>query len=282
MEWEGQRESENVENRGGWSGKGMAVGGGSIGAVLLGLALYFVFGIDPGALFQGNQDGQQGGPPAQVTPEEKERQRFVSVVLASTEDVWTDQFRKHTNKEYRKPKLVLFHGKVESACGLASAAVGPFYCPGDEHVYLDLEFFAELRQRFNAPGEFAEAYVIAHEIGHHVQKQLGYPKNTSATQFETKNQKSVRLELQADFLAGVWGHYAKDQFQLNQSDLVSALTAANAIGDDRLQSQAKGHVVPDSFTHGSSAQRVKWFRLGFDTGELDRMADLFQLPYGQL
>jgi predicted metalloprotease len=189
-------------------------------------------------------------------------------------------------KTYRKPKLVIFQGEVRSACGLADAAVGPFYCPADQEVYLDLKFFAELRTRFKAPGEFAEAYVIAHEVGHHVQKLLGISDwvdrqrpNLSKTE---RNKLSVRLELQADFLAGIWGHYAKQQFKLNANDIQSAITAANAIGDDRLQMQAKGYVVPDAFTHGTSEQRVRWFRTGFETGDLQRKDELFKRPYDQL
>jgi predicted metalloprotease len=280
MEWQGQRESENVEVRGGLGGTGVAIGGGGIATALIVMACW-ALGFDPTALVHG--PARQGtGPPARVDPVQE---KFVRVVLASTEDVWTDLFKK-MGKTYRKPKLVIFQGKVQSACGLADAAVGPFYCPADQEVYLDLEFFAELRTRFKAPGEFAEAYVIAHEVGHHVQKLLGISDwvdkqrpNLSKTE---RNKLSVRLELQADFLAGIWGHYAKDQFKLNANDIQSAITAANAIGDDRLQMQAKGYVVPDAFTHGTSEQRVRWFRTGFETGDLQRKDELFKRPYDKL
>ncbi len=281
MEWQGQRESGNVENRG-WGGAGMAIGGGSIGAVLLGLLVWFMGGDPSAILNQGG--GPQGGQPGPASAQQQQQEKFVRVVLASTEDVWSDLFRKDLGKTYRKPKLVLFSGRVKSACGLASSATGPFYCPEDEHVYLDLQFFDEMRTRFHAPGEFAEAYVIAHEVGHHVQKLLGYfGKAQNAEQSgANKNQMSVRLELQADFLAGIWGHYAKDQFKLTADDLASALKAANAIGDDRLQKQAQGYVVPEKFTHGTSAQRVKWLEAGFKSGNLREMDQLFTLPYGSL
>lgn len=281
MDWQGQRESENVENRGSWSGKGMAIGGGGIGAVLIALACW-AFGVDPSVVFQGNPGGgPANAPPGQVSPQDKMGEKFVRVILGSTETVWKEIFNKQLGKAYREPKLVLFHGQVQSACGVAGSSVGPFYCPADEHVYLDLQFFDELRTKFKAPGEFAEAYVIAHEIGHHVQKLLGYPGN-HAQSGETKNQVSVRMELQADFLAGIWGHYAKDQFKLTADDLASALKAANSIGDDKLQSEARGYVVPEKFTHGTSAQRVYWLRRGFDTGSVMLMNELFTRPYNKL
>jgi uncharacterized protein len=281
MDWQGQRESENVEDRGGsLGGKGLIIGGGGIGTILIVLACW-AFGIDPSALFEGKTGDRRSGPPAAVSPEEATQKKFVRVILASTEDVWTEVFRKQLGKQYRKPKLVEFSGQVQSACGLASSAVGPFYCPGDEKVYLDLSFFTELRNRFKVPGEFADGYVIAHEIGHHVQRLLGYPENHPKPG-ETKNQVSVRIELQADFLAGIWGHYAKDQFKLTADDLTSALTAANAIGDDKLQSEAKGYVVPENFTHGSSKQRVFWLRRGFEEGRVEVMEELFTRPYNQL
>jgi predicted metalloprotease len=198
-------------------------------------------------------------------------------VLANTEDVWTDLFRQ-TGRQYREPKLVLFSGEAESACGLAGAAIGPFYCPGDEKVYLDLSFLNELHTRFRAPGDFAEAYVIAHEVGHHLQRLLGTMDKVDAargrlTEAEN-NQMSVRLELQADFLAGVWAHYARKKGVLETGDMEEALGAASAVGDDRLQKEAQGYAVPDSFTHGTSEQRIRWFRKGFDTGDI-RQGDTF-------
>ena len=194
------------------------------------------------------------------------------MVLADTEDVWHQLFRQR-GREYKEPKLVLFNGRVESACGLASTAVGPFYCPEDEEVYLDLSFFREMKRRFGASGDFAQAYVIAHEVGHHVQKQLGIMDRAHAARSRMgkreANQLSVRLELQADFLAGVWAHHAQQLKNiLDRNDIDEALHAASAIGDDRLQMQAQGYVVPDAFTHGTSEQRARWFRRGWETGDL--------------
>jgi predicted metalloprotease len=272
MRWIGRRESANVHDRRG--GRGLAIGGG---AGLIGLLLAILLGVDPTALLY------ETGAPAPSSAEQSELKRFVSVVLADTEDVWHAQFRKH-GLNYREPQLVLFSGRVQSACGLAGAAVGPFYCPPDEHVYIDLQFFEEMRARFQAPGDFAQAYVIAHEVGHHVQKLLGYTdrvhKQRQRLSERDANRLSVRLELQADFLAGVWAHHAQKTKQiLEPGDVEEALRAANAIGDDRLQRQARGTVVPDSFTHGTSAQRVKWFRLGFESGDFKRRDELFALPY---
>jgi predicted metalloprotease len=211
--------------------------------------------------------------------------QFVSVVLADTEDVWREQFRQ-LGREYEEPTLVLFSGRVESACGLASSAVGPFYCPRDHKLYIDLAFFEELKRRFGAPGDFAQAYVIAHEVGHHVQTLLGTNAKVDRLRGRISqqefNQLSVRLELQADFLAGVWAHHAQRSQQiLEPGDLEEALRAAAAIGDDRLQRQAQGYVVPDSFTHGSSEQRIRWFRRGFETGDLSQ-GDTFDIPEGEL
>ena len=275
MRWIGRRESSNVQHRGG--GRGLAVGGG---ISLIGLVIALLLGVDPSQLMIDT------GAPAAPSAERSELQRFVAVVLADTEDVWHEQFRKR-NLSYREPKLVIFNGRVESACGLAGSAVGPFYCPPDEHVYIDLQFFEDLRARFKAPGDFAQAYVIAHEVGHHVQKLLGTTDKVHAQKkrlSETEaNRLSVRLELQADFLAGVWAHHAHKTKQiLEAGDVDEALRAANAIGDDRLQRQSRGTVVPDSFTHGTSAQRVKWFRLGLETGDFQRREELFTLPYERL
>jgi len=203
------------------------------------------------------------------------------VVLADTEDVWNEQFRR-MNKTYREPRLVLYSGKVESACGFAEAAVGPFYCPPDERLYIDLEFFSTLKTRLGAPGDFAVAYVIAHEVGHHVQKLLGATDRVHQLQGKVSkaeyNQQSVRLELQADFYAGVWAHHAQRMKKiLEPGDLEEALRAASAVGDDTLQKRSRGYVVPDSFTHGSSEQRIRWFRRGFETGDLSK-GDTFKVP----
>ena len=287
MRWLGQRESDNVEDRRGFS-TGRLVAGGGIGSVVV-LLIALVFGVDPSALLhQGQPDTDTSPATGRATsPAEDSQKKFVAVVLADTEDVWNDLFRKQYKKNYPEPKLVLFSGSSRSGCGFASAATGPFYCPQDQKVYLDLEFFQELQNRFKAAGDFAQAYVVAHEIGHHVQKQLGIldqvnGKRGRVSQAEY-NKLSVRLELQADFLAGVWAYHAQKMKNiLDPGDLEEALGAANAIGDDRLQKQGRGYVVPDSFTHGTSAQRVRWFRLGFETGDLSRAMELFKLDYSQL
>jgi predicted metalloprotease len=276
MLWRGQRESSNVEDRRGISG--VAIGGGLGSVVLLVLAL--LFGVDPRSLIN-----QQPAPTdtytrqtGQSTSQQDELKQFVSVVLADTEDVWHEQFRNQLNRSYREPKLVLFTRQVNSACGLASSAVGPFYCPEDEKVYIDLAFYQDLKTRFRAPGDFAEAYVIAHEVGHHVQKLLGIMDRVDAVRSrasETQaNQLSVRLELQADYFAGVWAHYAQTKGIVEPGDIDEALRAAAAVGDDRLQYQSQGYVVPDSFTHGTSEQRARWFRKGFETGDI-RQGDTF-------
>jgi uncharacterized protein len=277
MRWQMGRRSDNVEDRRGM-GVPMGVAGGGIGTVILIIAALF-FGFDPSVILQG---GGGGDPTSQVGPgpgpapskADDEMKNFVSVVLADTEDVWRDLFRKR-NAEYRDPKLVLFSGAVQSACGMAESAVGPFYCPGDHKVYLDLSFFRDLRDRFGAPGDFAQAYVIAHEIGHHVQSLLGISEKVQAARQRASereaNALSVRLELQADCLAGVWAFHAdKMKNILEAGDVEEALNAASAIGDDRLQQKARGHVAPDSFTHGSSAQRVEWFQRGLRSGRLDQ------------
>jgi len=278
MRWTMGRRSDNVEDRRG-SGPGMPlVAGGGIGSIILVLvALYF--GIDPSVVLQG---GGQPAPTAQAPAASSrggdEIKQFVSVVLADTEDTWRELFR-GMNREYRDPTLVLFSGSVQSACGMAGAAVGPFYCPGDHKLYLDTSFFRDLRDRFGAPGDFAQAYVIAHEVGHHVQTLLGISERVQNVRRRSDtreaNALSVRMELQADCFAGVWAHHAnKTRHILEEGDLDEALGAATAIGDDRLQRQGQGRVVPDNFTHGSSAQRVQWFRRGFDSGET-RQCDTF-------
>jgi len=279
MRWRGGRQSENVEDRRGMPGGTMMMGGGLGTLVLIVLAL--IFGIDPQALFQPGPAGP-GGPgggfnpnqQAPLNPKNDEAKQFVSAVLADTEDVWNELFRAQ-GQRYREPKLVLFTDGVQSACGTADSAVGPFYCPGDQTVYLDLEFFRELKERFGAPGDFAQAYVIAHEVGHHVQQLMGISDKVHAMRGRVDkaefNRLSVRLELQADFFAGVWAHHAQRMRNiLEEGDIEEALRAAAAIGDDRLQRQSRGVVVPDSFTHGTSEQRVRWFRRGFETGDISK------------
>jgi predicted metalloprotease len=279
MFWKGRRQSGNVEDRRSLGGRAVIGGGIGIGTLLLILAVALLGG-DPSIILN---PGGPGGQPQQQAPVEgqkDEAREFVAVVLADTEDVWHEQFRQ-MGRTYREPKLVLFSGEVKSACGFASAAVGPFYCPEDQTIYLDLQFFQELRTRFGAPGDFAQAYVIAHEVGHHVQKQLGtldrvHAERASLSKKEA-NALSVRLELQADFYAGVWAHHAnKKKKILEPGDLEEALRAAEAIGDDRLQRQSRGKVVPDSFTHGSSEQRIRWFRRGFETGDI-KQGDTFNV-----
>ena len=286
MRWQEGGESENVEDQRGLP-VGMALGGaGTVIVVVIGLLL----GRNPLDLLQ--QVENQAAPPGvqaprQESPEEARKVSFVKHVLFQTEQVWTDLFQTQVPRRptYRKPKLVLFTGRVNSACGLADAAVGPFYCPGDERVYIDLEFYDELKNRFHAGGDFANAYVIAHEVGHHVQNLLGISIEAKHRKLpdESKNQLSVRLELQADFLAGVWAHYADQKWHiLEAGDVEKAITAAQAIGDDRLQKQAQGYVVPENFTHGTSKQRVYWFREGLSGGNLKEAERLFSLPYDRL
>lgn len=278
MRWRGERESENIEDRRGMSRGGMAIGGGLGGIVVLIIAL--LLGADPRQLLQQTPgDGPSGTTQTSrpVDPREEESKHFSAVVLASTEDIWTEIFRQN-GEQYRKPTLVLFTNEVYSACGLANSAVGPFYCPGDQKLYLDLGFFDELQTRFQAPGDFAQAYVIAHEVGHHIQRLLGTMDKVDAARGrlseEQANQLSVRLELQADFLAGVWAHYAQRRGLLEQGDVEEALNAASAVGDDRLQREGQGYVVPDSFTHGTSEQRIRWFRKGLESGDM-RQGDTF-------
>ncbi|HYF01070.1 MAG TPA: neutral zinc metallopeptidase [Planctomycetota bacterium] len=279
MQWIGRRGSEHVEDRRGMGGRGLAIGGGG---GLLALLLAVLFGVNPGGFMGG---GTATAPRDEAV--EDERARFVSVVLADTEDVWSALFREKLQRRYREPGMVLFRGQVESACGFAGSAVGPFYCPPDAKIYIDLQFFEELARRFGAPGDFAQAYVVAHEVGHHIQNQLGYSARVQEERRRLSeaegNRLSVRLELQADFLAGVWAHHAqKTKKVLEPGDIEEALRAAAAIGDDRLQRQGRGRVVPDSFTHGTSEQRARWFRRGFETGDLSLLEELFSLPYERL
>lgn len=279
MRWRGQRQSTNIEDRRGLSGGKVAVGGG-LGTILV-IIIALLFGADPRQLLEQVPTDQ----PSQVqtsrpqNPEEEELKQFVAVVLGKSEDVWSEIFRQNGG-QYREPTLVLFTDQVQSACGYMGAAVGPFYCPGDEKVYIDLSFYEELRQRFNAPGDFAQAYVIAHEVGHHVQNLLGISDRVSALQRRSSereaNALSVRLELQADFFAGMFARYVQNQGLLEAGDIEEALGAASAVGDDRLQQQATGRVMPDSFTHGTSEQRLRWFRRGYETGDM-RQGDTFSV-----
>lgn len=269
MRWQMGRRSDNVEDR---RGGGMVpVVGGGLGAIVLALIAMFL-GIDPSIILQSGTPQQTS--PNSGSPEEEKTKDFISVVLADTEDVWTKQFRQ-MGRQYVEPKLVLFSGSVDSACGYAQAAMGPFYCPRDQKVYIDLSFYRELQNKLNAPGDFAQAYVLAHEVGHHVQTLLGISQQVDAARRRSSeaqaNQLSVRLELQADCLAGVWANQAqRERNVLEPGDIEEALNAASQIGDDRLQSRSRGYVVPDSFTHGTSAQRVRWFTRGFQSGDMNQ------------
>lgn len=297
MRWKGGRRSDNIEDR---RRAGAAMGGAALapavlrllpalvrsknGRILLviGVALLLggrLLGVDILSLFAAG--GAPAAPPAQLSARDEELAEFVAVVLADTEDTWHDIFAS-LGRSYREPTLVLFSARVSSACGLASAAVGPFYCPADQKLYIDLSFFDDLAQRHGAPGDFAQAYVVAHEVGHHVQTLLGISAHVRQAQAgqgqAAANELSVRQELQADCFAGLWGHAANSTRQiLDPGDLEEALAAASAIGDDRLQREAGGQVVPDSFTHGSSAQRVRWFSAGFRSGDIED-CDTFSAP----
>ena len=278
MRWRGERQSTNIEDRRGLSVGRVAVGGG-LGTIAI-MILALLFGVNPQQLFEQLPSDQQQ-PDVQTSrprnPEEEELKHFVAVVLAKSEDVWSDVFRQN-GRQYREPTLVLFTDQVRSACGIAGAAVGPFYCPGDEKVYIDLAFYEQLRREFNAPGDFAQAYVVAHEVGHHVQKLLGISERVDALQGRVSeveaNQLSVRLELQADFFAGVFARYVQNQGLLEAGDVEEALRAASAVGDDQIQRRTAGYVVPDSFTHGTSEQRLRWFKRGYETGDI-RQGDTF-------
>lgn len=275
MRWLGNKESENVDDRRGGGGRGLAMGGG-IGTIIIAL-IYLFMGGDPSQVANQLQNAipsQQNNASVPRSPEEEKLASFTKVVLGLTETVW-DSIYQSKGSQYEKPVLVMFTNQTQSGCGAASAASGPFYCPGDRKVYIDLSFFDELAQKFQAPGEFAMAYVIAHEVGHHLQTLNGTSQkvhNARRSVSEKEyNQLSVKLELQADFLAGVWAHHAnKLKNILDPGDLEAALNAANAIGDDRLQKQSKGYVVPDAFTHGTSKQRMYWFKKGFDSGDLSQ------------
>jgi predicted metalloprotease len=278
MRLDNERESSNVEDRRGM-GMPMRAGGVGIGTIVLALAASYFFGIDPATVIGVATQLQGGGAPVQQAPARRppaddEMGRFVARVLGSTEQVWQEQFQR-AGSRYQEPKLVLFTGATPTACGTGQTAMGPFYCPLDRKVYIDLAFYQELKNRFRAPGDFAQAYVIAHEVGHHVQHLLGISDKVHEARQRAgeaqANALSVRLELQADCLAGVWAAQANEARQiLEAGDLEEALAAASAIGDDRLQQQSRGVVVPDAFTHGSSEQRMRWFRRGIDSGDMNQ------------
>src|SRR3954467_6897489 len=272
MLWQGQRESENVDDARG-SGGGRLVMGGGIGTVIL-VVLYLVLGGDPQALFNSQQAQLPQTAQVDTQAPRDDASKFVAVVLADTEDAWNDVFRQ-MGRKYEEPRLVLFTDLIQSGCGFASGATGPFYCPQDRRVYIDLGFFHQLQERLGAGGDFAQAYVIAHEVGHHVQKLFGITDRVDAARRRASeaesNRLSVRLELQADFLAGGWARYAdRIKHVVEAGDIEEAIRAANAVGDDRLQARSRGYVVPDSFTHGTSEQRVRWFRRGYETGDLSQ------------
>jgi predicted metalloprotease len=286
MKWRGRQGSSNVEDQRGGRGSrgrmgGLRIGGKSLGCgSLIVIIILVMLGVDPMALLQSGAidttvQTEQPQPYEAQSQEEADLAQFVSVVLKDTEDVWNTIFRDQLGRQYVEPTLVIFDFQVKSACGMASSATGPFYCPGDQKLYIDLSFYRELSQKFGAPGDFAMAYVVAHEVAHHVQNLLGYTSKVSSQRGRVSetdyNQLSVRLELQADFLAGVWAHHA-DQTKriLEEGDVEEAISCANVIGDDRIQKQARGYVVPDSFTHGTSEQRVRWFKKGIQTGNISQ------------
>lgn len=272
MRWERGRRSDNIEDRRGMRVSGRRLAGGGIGAIVLALVAMY-FGVDPSVILNqaGNLAPTQQEQPATFSPEEERLKDFMSVVLGDTEDVWGTLFQ-GSGRQYEQPKLVLFSGAVESACGFAQAAMGPFYCPADHKLYLDMSFFNDLARRHDAPGDFAQAYVVAHEVGHHVQTLLGISEQVHGARGRASEAESnalqVRMELQADCFAGVWAHHANKARQvLEPGDTEEALAAAAGVGDDRLQQQSRGYVVPESFTHGSSEQRMRWFQRGMQTGD---------------
>jgi hypothetical protein len=282
MLWRGQQGTGNIEDRRGLGGAGIALGGGGCGTLII-IILALLLGVDPSQLLNSSQpqniptQTQQQRP---VNGQEDELKEFSRFVLGKIDDTWMRELPQKTRRQYRKPTLVLFTQQVRSACGIADSGMGPFYCPGDEKLYLDFAFFSELKNRFRAPGDFAQAYVIAHEVGHHIQKILGTTGKVDAMRGQVSEAKyndlSVRLELQADFYAGVWAHYAEKEGLLEAGDIEEALRAAAAVGDDTIQRRTQGYVIPDSFTHGTSEQRMRWFRLGFQTGDL-RKGDTFSI-----
>ena len=271
MKWKGRRTSSNVQDRRGIRSSRGIVGGG-VGTLVLALIIFFLGG-DPTSIINNSSFVQPNAPSEYVqSDEENELYDFASVVLAETETVWDDLFEEQGLK-YEYPTLVIYNDAVDTACGSATSAVGPFYCPGDNSVYIDLSFYEELKQNFNAPGDFAFAYVIAHEVGHHVQNQLGISEQVMSLRNQMSepefNKYMVRLELQADYFAGVWAHYVERANLLEKGDFEEALNAASAVGDDRIQSEAWGYVVPDKFTHGTSEQRMRWFNMGFESGTIE-------------
>ena len=287
MRWQGGEQSGNLEDRRRIGGRGMAIGGGGL---LLLVVLGLIAGVDPQQLNQ--LIGQAQGPGVagqqrELTPEQEQQREFMATVLRYTEVVWSEQFQR-AGERYEPPKMVLFSDQVETGCGVAPAAVGPFYCPQDKTVYLDPTFFDELQESLGgSAAEFSQAYVIAHEIGHHVQNLLGYAalvdQKRRTLPKEEFNEWSVRLELQADYLAGVWAHYGQQKFNfIEPGDVDAAITSANAIGDDRLQRRSSGFTSPENYTHGTSEQRVRWFKLGLKTGDLGKLKDLFEIPYDRL
>jgi uncharacterized protein len=295
MQWKGRRESENVEDARGERSPSMGgSGGGGLGLLMTigkifgfkGILAFLVIGgiawkmglVDPSMLL-GGDPYSSSSPPAEVSPEEQERFDFVKVVMADTEDVWTKEFARHGQK-YQLPSMKVYRARTQTACGPGSAAMGPFYCPGDRKVYIDLSFYDELAETFKSPGDFAQAYVIAHEVGHHVQKLLGISDKVAAMQGRADyNEYSVRLELQADFYAGVWASHSKEY--LEKGDIEEAMRAANAIGDDAIQKKMQGRVIPHSFTHGTSEQRMRWFNKGLLSGKIED-GDTFSMPYRDL
>jgi predicted metalloprotease len=287
MRIEGERESSNIEDRRGMRPGVLVGGGGILSLVVIVVALFL--GVDPRPLLQQTQQQQQGqvqqDGPINASPEEEQARKVVAVTLGSTEEVWGRLFAQ-SGRQYREPTLVLFRGAVQSACGSASAAVGPFYCPADSKLYIDLDFYEQLRRQLRSPGDFAQAYVVAHEVAHHVQNLLGLTRKVDQMRGRVSqseyNQLSVRLELQADFFAGVWAHHAdKTRDLLDAGDVEEAMNAARNIGDDALQKQSQGYVVPDSFTHGTSEQRMRWFMKGYKTGDMNQ-GDTFGIDYNDL
>jgi uncharacterized protein len=271
MRWRDYGQSSNIEDRRGLGGRGLAIGGGGLGIVVIAL-LAMLCGVDPQQLLEG-LPSQTQAPTQQEQPAPgsnsanpqgatDENRRFVGAVMKMTEDIWGEILPQQARTRYRQPKLVLFSGQVSSACGYAGAASGPFYCPGDNNLYLDFDFFQELKQQFRAPGDFAQAYVIAHEVGHHVQNQLGKLHSGES------NRVSVAVELQADCYSGVWAHHAQRKGILETGDAEEALRAASAVGDDNIQKRTQGYVVPESFTHGSAQQRMQWFTRGMQSGDM--------------
>jgi len=290
MRWRGGEQSENLEDRRRASPTGMAIGGGGL---LLLLIIGALFGVDPRKINQLVNQAQQGGNPnvaaqdRELSPEEKRQQEFTATILRFTEIVWDEQFQR-SGQRYVKPRMVLFSNQVRTGCGMAPSAVGPFYCPADQTVYLDPSFFEELDRKLGgSKADFSQSYVIAHEIGHHVQNLLGYSdlvdRKRQQLSEDEFNEWSVRLELQADYLAGVWAHYGQEKFNfIEPGDVEGAISSANAIGDDRLQKRSTGFTSPEKYTHGTSRQRVKWFKSGLQTGDLSRLKEIFQTPYDRL